>query len=250
MTVSAFSTSAFQAPPFSTSRIPKSEDKHAFIFVDLQHYFLNQVSHTPEQRQFFKSLTDKCVSVSQSVKDHVPAVHVFTDIDLYKHYTPALAACKAESYRREYQDVRQRVYYDSKYHSVHQNPEEVRGLRSGVYLESLYPVTESDSVVFKTGHSGFGPAGRDALRCLLQEKHITNCVLMGAFADNCVYATADDALARGYKVTVLSDCTASRDSSFDKQDLITENKKLFAPLKSVSCITSDEFVRSIKNGQR
>ncbi len=85
----------------------------------------------------------------------------------------------------------------------------VAGTWGAAVVDGLAP-SGNEKVVPKRRYSGF--FGTD-LDLTLREHGIRDVVLMGVLTDICVMYTSADASARGYRVLVLSDCTASLDTS-------------------------------------
>ena len=60
------------------------------------------------------------------------------------------------------------------------------------------------------GKRGLNAFSNTNLDYLLKEKKISNVILAGVLTSVCIDSTGRDALERGYKVFILSDCTAGR----------------------------------------
>jgi nicotinamidase-related amidase len=84
-------------------------------------------------------------------------------------------------------------------------PHAVRGTAGAQIISELAP-KEQDSVIEKTGYSGFHQTG---LEGLLQSLKIDHLTLTGCVTNICVLYTAYDAVIRGYNVTVPVDCVAN-----------------------------------------
>ena len=84
-------------------------------------------------------------------------------------------------------------------------PHAVIGTWGSQIIDELKPDSERQ-VITKRRYSGF--FGTD-LDLRLREKRIESLFLVGVLTDICVMYTSADALSRGYKVTVISDATAS-----------------------------------------
>jgi nicotinamidase-related amidase len=81
--------------------------------------------------------------------------------------------------------------------------------RAARVAEALSPATE-DYFILKPRHSGFFSTPLDLL---LQELKVGRLVLCGVAGDQCVLATASDALVRKYKVVVPRDTIACADAA-------------------------------------
>ena len=66
------------------------------------------------------------------------------------------------------------------------------------------------------GKRGLNAFSNTKLDDLLKERKISNVVLAGAVTSVCIDSTGRDAFERGYKVFILSDCTAGR-TSFEQE---------------------------------
>lgn len=71
------------------------------------------------------------------------------------------------------------------------------------------------------GKRGLNAFSNTDLDSLFQQRAITNVILAGVVTSICVDSTGRSAFERGYKVTVLSDCTSGR-TTFE-QDFYCEN---------------------------
>jgi nicotinamidase-related amidase len=60
------------------------------------------------------------------------------------------------------------------------------------------------------GKTAFSALGDPAVRAALQERKVRRLLLCGIETPVCIYQTADDALAAGFEVTVLSDAVTAR----------------------------------------
>ena len=81
-----------------------------------------------------------------------------------------------------------------------------------------------------------------SLDAILEAKGIEEIVLMGVVTSVCIDSTARSAIDRGFRVTVLSDCTASR-SPFEHDFFCEEIFPLFAEVR-----TAEEFLESSSAG--
>ena len=71
------------------------------------------------------------------------------------------------------------------------------------------------------GKRGLNAFSNTDLDSLLLERSITNIVLAGAVTSICIDSTGRAAHERGYRVSILSDCTASRSKM--EQEFYCEN---------------------------
>ena len=83
-------------------------------------------------------------------------------------------------------------------------PHAVRGTAGAAVISELVPA-ETDPVIEKTSYSGFHQTG---LEGLLQSLGVERLLLTGCVTNICILYTAYEAVVRGYKVTVRSDCVA------------------------------------------
>jgi nicotinamidase-related amidase len=90
-----------------------------------------------------------------------------------------------------------------------------RGGASGAIAALLHPTPE-DLSVLKPRHSAFYGT---PLEFLLDELGVSSLVITGIAADNCVFATAQDAYVRKFKVWVPSDCVAADTASHEREAL-------------------------------
>lgn len=86
-------------------------------------------------------------------------------------------------------------------------PHAVKGTAGAQVVAELAPL-ETDPVVEKTSYSGFHHTG---LEGILQARGIDSLVLTGCVTNICILYTAYDAVIRGYRVTVPTDCVAPLD---------------------------------------
>lgn len=78
-----------------------------------------------------------------------------------------------------------------------------------------------ERIVEAPGKRGLNAFSNTDLDQLLQQREITHVVLAGVATSICVDSTGRSAYERGYKVSILSDCTAGR-TTFE-QDFYCEN---------------------------
>ena len=87
-------------------------------------------------------------------------------------------------------------------------PHAVRGTPGAAVIKELEP-EDTDPVVEKTSYSAFHQTGLEGLLQSLQVDHLT---LTGCVTNICILYTAYDAVIRGYKVTVPTECVADLDA--------------------------------------
>ena len=95
-----------------------------------------------------------------------------------------------------------------------------------------------DRILTVTGKRGLDAFSNTELHQILQERNITQVFLAGAVTSICIDSTGRSAYERGYKVSILSDCTASR-TIFEQQFYCENIFPLYA-----SVIKSKELLAS------
>lgn len=88
-------------------------------------------------------------------------------------------------------------------------PHGVKGSEGAEVVTELAPM-ETDPVVEKTSYSGFHHTG---LEGILQAYGVDRLVLTGCVTNICILYIAYEAVIRGYRVNVPSDCVASLDQA-------------------------------------
>jgi nicotinamidase-related amidase len=83
----------------------------------------------------------------------------------------------------------------------------VKGTYGAAVVAELAPM-ETDPIVEKTSYSGFHHTG---LEGILQALAVDRLVLTGCVTNICILYTAYDAVTRGYRVVVPTDCVAPLD---------------------------------------
>lgn len=78
-----------------------------------------------------------------------------------------------------------------------------------------------DRIITVTGKVGFNGFVNTELETLLRERQIRDVLLAGMITSLCIDSTGRAAYERGYRISVLSDCTASRTRS--EQDFYCQN---------------------------
>jgi nicotinamidase-related amidase len=86
-------------------------------------------------------------------------------------------------------------------------------------IEELSPF--KSRIVEVSGRRGFNAFAYTDLHLRLQEKKITNVVIAGAITSICIDSTGRHAHELGYRVSILSDCTAAR--TVFEQEFYCEN---------------------------
>jgi nicotinamidase-related amidase len=93
-----------------------------------------------------------------------------------------------------------------------QRIKEVGALQAGTYgsqlIKELQPF--SDRILEVHGKRGFNAFAHTNLDEVLREKGITDVIIAGTITSICIDSTGRYAHEKGYKVTILSDCTAAR----------------------------------------
>lgn len=96
-----------------------------------------------------------------------------------------------------------------------------------------------DRIITVSGKVGFNGFVNTELDTLLRERQIRDVLLAGMITSLCIDSTGRAAYERGYRISVLSDCTASRTRS--EQDFYCEN---IFPLYG-SVINHEQFLASL-----
>lgn len=100
---------------------------------------------------------------------------------------------------------------------------EVGALQSGTYgsqlIKELQPFR--DRILEVHGKRGFNAFAHTNLDDVLRERGITNVIIAGTITSICIDSTGRYAHEKGYKVTILSDCTAAR--TVFEQEFYCEN---------------------------
>ena len=78
-----------------------------------------------------------------------------------------------------------------------------------------------DRVITVSGEIGFNGFANTELDRLLRERGIADILLAGLVTSLCIDSTGRAGYERGYRVTILSDCTAARTGS--EQDFYCQN---------------------------
>jgi nicotinamidase-related amidase len=93
-----------------------------------------------------------------------------------------------------------------------------------------------DRIVTVPGKRGLNAFSNTELDDLLEKNQVTDVVLAGAVTSICIDSTGRAAHERGYRVTVLSDCTAGR-TNYEQEFYCTNIFPLYA-----QTLTTDEFL--------
>jgi len=96
---------------------------------------------------------------------------------------------------------------DSEFSRMGWPPHAVRGTEGAKIIPELAPA-EKDILIEKTTYSGFN--GTD-LEEVLQKLKVEELVLTGCVSNICILYTAADAVMKGYRVIVPTDCVAHLD---------------------------------------
>lgn len=102
-----------------------------------------------------------------------------------------------------------------------------RGGAAATLAELLAP-RKGDIPVLKPRHSGFYGT---PLEFLLEELNVRQLIITGIAADNCVFATAQDAYVREFKVRVPSDCIAAESAAIERSVLAHMQRTLKADIR-------------------
>jgi nicotinamidase-related amidase len=90
-----------------------------------------------------------------------------------------------------------------------------RGGASGRIAAVLQPAP-GDISILKPRHSAFYGT---PLEFLLEELQVASLIITGVAADNCVFATAQDAYVRKFRVRVPGDCVAAESAAIERAAL-------------------------------
>jgi len=101
-----------------------------------------------------------------------------------------------------------------------------RGGASETIAQVLQPLT-SDISILKPRHSAFYGT---PLEFLLDELKVTRLIISGVAADNCVFATAQDAHVRKFKLWVPSNCVAAESLANERSALRHMSRTLKAAI--------------------
>jgi len=74
----------------------------------------------------------------------------------------------------------------------------------------------SDRIIEVKGKQSFNAFSNTKLESILKENKIKNIIIAGAITSICIDSTGRSAVEKGFKVTVLSDCSCGR-TSFEQQ---------------------------------
>lgn len=85
----------------------------------------------------------------------------------------------------------------------------------GSIAEMLLPGPQ-DLAILKPRHSAFYGT---PLEFLLEELKATHLILTGVTADQCIFATAQDAYVRKFSLSIPADCVAAEKASYEKTAL-------------------------------
>lgn len=106
----------------------------------------------------------------------------------------------------------------------------VKGSPEWEFVDELKPLP-TDTRIYKTEPSSFAgtPLAEE-----LAKHHIDSLIITGAQTDMCVNATSNDAAARGFNVTLVSDAHTTMDTPTQTAaEIIAEKNQSFASLGKV-----------------
>jgi len=112
----------------------------------------------------------------------------------------------------------------------------IAGSEGAEIIEELGP-TQKDYFVRKRRYSAF--FGTD-LDLLLRELRVLDVFVCGVATNICVLHTAGDAAIRGYRVSVIRDCTKAP-SDYDYEYALKHMKEVF----NAKIISSEDFIKSL-----
>lgn len=120
---------------------------------------------------------------------------------------------------------------------------EVKAFRSGAPGADVLPefVAYGERIITVEGKRGLNAFSNTELDTVLRDKAIERVVLAGAVTSICIDSTGRSAHERGYRVSVLSDCTASR-TPFEQSFYCENIFPLYAEV-----LTADDFLREIRS---
>jgi nicotinamidase-related amidase len=139
-------------------------------------------------------------------------------IDLVKHLqsTPLLVVTTPIVFTPDYSELLEPV-------GILKTVKEMKAFRAGTKGAETIPELRrlGERILEVPGKRGLNAFSNTDLDNLFHQRGITNVVLAGVVTSICVDSTGRSAYERGYKVSVLSDCTSGR-TTFE-QDFYCEN---------------------------
>ena len=112
-----------------------------------------------------------------------------------------------------------------------------KGTTGSETIEELLPF--QDDILEIPGKRGFNAFINTNLDEVLQQREITHLVIAGAVTSICIDSTGRSAHEKGYRVSVLSDCTSAR-TTFEQSFYLEDVFPLYA-----ETLTADELVASL-----
>lgn len=106
-------------------------------------------------------------------------------------------------------------------------------------VDALLPFR--DRILEVPGKRGLNAFTGTNLHAVLQDRHIQHVVLAGAVTSVCIDSTGRAAHEKGYRVSVLSDCTCAR-TRFEQEFYVENVFPLYAKVMS-----ADYFLQSLKS---
>lgn len=106
-------------------------------------------------------------------------------------------------------------------------------------VDALLPFR--DRILEVPGKRGLNAFTGTNLHAVLQDRHIQHVVLAGAVTSVCIDSTGRAAHEKGYRVSVLSDCTCAR-TRFEQEFYVENVFPLYAQVMS-----ADYFLQSLKS---
>lgn len=112
-----------------------------------------------------------------------------------------------------------------------------KGTTGSKSIKELLPF--QDDILEVPGKRGFNAFINTNLDEVLKKREITHLVIAGAVTSICIDSTGRSAHEKGYRVSVLSDCTSAR-TTFEQSFYLEDVFPLYA-----ETLTADEFLESL-----
>ena len=112
-----------------------------------------------------------------------------------------------------------------------------KGTAGSETIKELLPF--QDDILEIPGKRGFNAFINTNLNEVLQQREITHLVIAGAVTSICIDSTGRSAHEKGYRVSVLSDCTSAR-TTFEQSFYLEDVFPLYA-----ETLTADELLESL-----
>ena len=150
-------------------------DKSALLIIDMLNDFVKEGAplEVPETRKVIPNIYRK---VSKAREQGIPIIYV------------------CDRHREDNPEFKLKIW----------PPHAIAGTEGAEVVEELRPL-KGDYTVTKENYSGFFQTELDSL---LKRLKINHLILTGCVTNICILYTAADAMMRGYKITVPSDCIA------------------------------------------